>query len=125
MGVVLVETLSRPSIEEADIVMEIDEKSTWMTPFKDYLLNGVLPKSRNEAQKFLRKVPRFLMQGGTLYQRGFSAPLLRCVTQDEAKEILENVHEGNCSDRVGGQNLARKILRYGYFWLTLNKDALN
>lgn len=80
MGVVLVETLSRPIIEEVDLIMEIDEKPTWMTPFKDYLLNGVLPKNRNEARKLLRKIPRFLMQEGTFYRRGFSAPLLRCVT---------------------------------------------
>lgn len=125
MGVVLVETLSQPSIEEVSYIMEVDEKPTWMTPFKDYLLNGVLPTSRNEARKLLRKVPRFLMQGDTLYRRGFSAPLLRCVSQDEAREILENVHEGNCGDYAGGQNLARKILRYGYFWPTLNRDALN
>lgn len=103
MGVVLVESLSRPSIEEVDYIIVIDEKPSWMTPFKDYLLNGVLPKSRNEARKHLRKIPRFLMQGDTLYRRGFSAPLLRCVTQDEAKEILENVHKGNCGNHAGGK----------------------
>lgn len=101
MGVVLVETLSRPSVEEVDYIMEIDEKPTWMTPFNDYLLNGVLTKSRNEARKLLRKIPRFLMQGDTIYQRGFSSPLLRCVSQDEAKEILKNIHEGNYSGHAG------------------------
>ncbi|MDQ4222782.1 hypothetical protein RBK84_00105, partial [Pseudomonas aeruginosa] len=83
--------------------MKIDKKPTWMTPFKDYLHNGVLPKSKNEARKLLRKIPRFLMQEDTLYRRGFSAPLLRCVTQDETKEIQENVHKGNCSDHARGQ----------------------
>lgn len=125
MGVVLVETLSQPSIKEVDYIMEIDKKPTWMTPFKDYLLNGVLPKSKSEARKLLRKISRFLMQGDTLYRSGFSAPLLGRVSQDEAKEILENVHEGNCGDHAGRQNLARKILRYRYFWPTLNRDALN
>lgn len=43
MVVVLVETLSQPCIEEVDYIMEIDEKPTWMTPFKDYRFNGVLP----------------------------------------------------------------------------------
>lgn len=76
MCVVLVEKLSRPTVAEVDYIMEVDEKPTWMTPFKDYLLNGALPKSRNEARKLLRKITRFLMKGDTLYRRGFSAPLL-------------------------------------------------
>lgn len=100
MGVVLVETLSRPRIEEVECIMEIDEKPSWMTPHKDYLRNGVSPKRRNETRKLLRKVPRFLNEKGTLYQMGFSASLLICVTLNDAKEIMESVHKGNCDDHA-------------------------
>jgi hypothetical protein len=37
--------------------------------------------------------------------------------------VLEEVHEGECGDHTGGQTLARKILRYGYYWPTVNRDA--
>ena len=50
-------------------------------------------------------------------------PLLRCVTKEEAKTILAEVHGGECGDRSGGQTLAKKILRYGYFWPDINRDA--
>ena len=50
-------------------------------------------------------------------------PLLRCVTKEEAKTILTEVHGGECGDHTGGQTLAKKILRYGYFWPEINQDA--
>lgn len=67
-------------------------------PIKEYLTKGTIPKQRNEGQNLLRKVPRYLMLDGILYRRGFSTLLLRCVHKDEAKKILENVHQGSFVD---------------------------
>ena len=49
--------------------------------------------------------------------------LLRCVSREESKIILAEVHGGECGDHLGGQTLAKKILRYGYFWPEINRDA--
>lgn len=57
-----------------------------------------------------------------LYRKGFLVPLLRCIANDEAKQILREVHEGVCGNHIGGQTLA-KIIRYRYFWSTVNRDA--
>lgn len=56
MEVVPIETLTRPSIEEIDCIMEVEEKPSWITPFKEYLVNGVLPKHRKEAHSSLSYV---------------------------------------------------------------------
>ena len=59
-----------------------------------------------------------------LYKRGFSQPYLRCVEEEEeAKYVLEEVHGGICGDHMGAKSLARKIMRVGYFWLTMQQDA--
>lgn len=101
------------------------EEETWMTPIRKFLQDDTLPSERNEVKKILRKAFRYTIQEGVLYRRGFSNPLLRCVAGRKAKEILSNIHQGSCGDHTGGQTLAKKILRYGYFWPTLNKDALD
>ena len=62
---------------------------------------------------------------GMLYRRGHSLPLLRCVLPDEAKAILQEVHEGFCGDHTGGQSLALKVLRQEYYWPTLSKDSIS
>jgi len=75
LGLVLVETLMHPSIDEPDcVVMQIDEENSWMTPIRDYLEKGELPKERKAARKLTRTVSRYLIQDGVLYRRGFSAP---------------------------------------------------
>ena len=99
------------------------EQESWMTPITEYLLNGSLPKNSKERKKLLRKASRYIVQDGQLYRRGFSMPLLRCVSREESKTILAEVHGGECGDHLGGQTLAKKIPRYGYFWPEINRDA--
>lgn len=60
-----------------------------------------------------------------MYRRGYSIPLLRCIAHDEIKRVLHDVHKGECGDHTRGQALAKKILRYGYYWPTVNRDAMD
>ena len=46
----------------------------------------------------------------TLYKRGFSMPYLKCVDEDEAKYILEEIHEGVCGDYAGPRSLVSKVI---------------
>jgi len=126
LGSTPIEVLSTPSIDDMDVdwIMDIaQEPESWMTPIKEYLLNGTLPENPRGRQKLLRKVPRYVIQDGKLYRHGFSIPLLRCVSKEESRTILAEVHGGECGDHSGGQTLAKKILRYGYFWPEVNRDA--
>ena len=52
----------------------------------------------------------------TLYKRGFSMPYLKCVDEEEARYILEEIHGGVCGDHAGSRSLVNKVIRTGYFW---------
>ena len=41
---------------------------------------------------------------------------LKCVNEDEAKYILEEIHEGVCGDYADPRSLVSKVIRIGYFW---------
>ena len=101
----------------------IETEPTWMTPIVNYLENGFLPKDRNQARKLMYQLPRYTILDGRLYRRGYSMPLLRCVTPPEAKKIIEEIHEGFCGDHTGGHSLSKKIIRQGYFWPTIKTDS--
>ncbi|GAU28915.1 hypothetical protein TSUD_59270, partial [Trifolium subterraneum] len=58
-----------------------------------------------------------------LYRRGFSIPLLKCVEETRVEFILQEIHEGINGQHVGGRSLARKALRAGYYWPTMQNDA--
>nr|XP_010314409.2 uncharacterized protein K02A2.6-like [Solanum lycopersicum] len=50
--------------------------------------------------------------------------LLRCVDDVEATKLLEEVHAGVCGMHINGFTLANKILRAGYFWMTMENDCV-
>ena len=50
-------------------------------------------------------------------------PYLKCVDEEAAKYILEEIHEGVCRDYAGPRSLVSKVVRTGYFWPTMQVDA--
>ncbi|KAK2356206.1 hypothetical protein QL285_093557 [Trifolium repens] len=63
------------------------------------------------------------MLGDKLYKRGFSTPLLLCVSELESQRIMKEIHEGSCGNHIGGRSLAGKVIRAGFFWPTILSDA--
>ena len=106
-----------------DKVLPVMTASSWMDPIWDYLLNDTLPSDPNEASKLRARSARFVLLRGTLYKRGFSAPLLKCLGKEDADYALREVHEGIYDNHIRARNLARKVLRQGYYWPTMLKDA--
>ncbi|XP_021985926.1 uncharacterized protein LOC110882149 [Helianthus annuus] len=77
---VLVEVLKAPSIDELEVQDVVtDEDPNWMTPIKKFLKNGELPNDQIEAERVKIKARQYVLQGETLYKKGYLAPLLRCV----------------------------------------------
>ena len=50
-------------------------------------------------------------------------PYLRCVKEKEARYILEEGHKGIYRDHTEPRSLVSKIIKIGYYWLTMQKDA--
>ncbi|GAU41112.1 hypothetical protein TSUD_398080 [Trifolium subterraneum] len=97
------ETLIKPHIDKAIEVMHIyaiDDQS-WMAPVYNFLKSNILPADA----------------------KGFLIPLLKCVEETRVEFILQEIHEGINGQHIGGQSLARKALRAGYYWPTMKNDA--
>ena len=87
-----------------------------MTPIVSFLQDGRLPQDTEKAKKIKKKAARFTILNDTLYKKGFSMPYLKCVNEEEAKYILEEIHKGICRDHAGPRSLVSKVIRTGYFW---------
>ncbi|GKV17243.1 hypothetical protein SLEP1_g27774 [Rubroshorea leprosula] len=122
---VYIEILNEPSFQTSG-VMEIStdpDAPSWTDPIREYLLNGTIPKDKQEEMKLRRKASRYTLVGDILYKRSYSLPLLRCLTPYEAEYALREVHEGVCGSHVGARTLAHKVLRQGYYWPNMQEDA--
>ena len=117
------EVQKHPSIEEVP-TFTIQSGSSWMTPIVSFLQDGHLPQDVDEAKKIRKRAARFTILNDVLYKRGFSMSYMKCVNDDKAKYILEEMHEGICGDHTGPKSLISKVIRTGYFWPTMQVDAL-
>ena len=50
---------------------------------------------------------------------------MRCLDAEEAEKIMNEVHAGVCGPHMNGYVLAKKILRAGYYWLTMERDCFH
>ena len=83
--------------------------------------SGTYPKDATANQKkLIRRVAlNFFLSGEVLYRRTPDLGLLRCVDAVEAAKLIEQIHVGVCGTHMNGLTLARKIIRVGYFWMTM------
>nr|XP_016496694.1 PREDICTED: uncharacterized protein LOC107815603 [Nicotiana tabacum] len=66
----------------------------------------------------------FFLNGKVLYKRTPDLGLLRYVDVADATRLLEEIHAGMCGPHMNGFILAKKILRAGYFWMTMESDSI-
>jgi len=97
-----VEILTEPSILEKEVVAIGDpiqgSQKTWMDPLIDYLVNGTVPSDKASARRLRYRAARYAVRDNRLYKRSYSIPLLKCLTHEEAKYVMREVHEGVCGN---------------------------
>ena len=91
----------------------------WYIKGKEYLPEA----SDNDKRKLRRLATSFLLSGNILYKRNHDMVLLWCVDAREAEQMLVEVHEGSFGRHANGHAMAWKILRAGYYWLTMENDC--
>ena len=92
-------------------------------PLISYLKNGMLPDGKDATRKLKVQASRFVLIKDVLYKRDFSRPYLRCLVPEEAEYIMREVHEGICGNHSGVRSLVHKLIKIGYYWPTIQKDA--
>ncbi|KAK2999168.1 hypothetical protein RJ639_022612 [Escallonia herrerae] len=121
---IYLEFLKDRSISSQTEVKTIEQEPCWMDMIVTYLSTGELPSERHEARNLCVKATRYTLVEVTLYKKSFSLPYLRCLHPSESIYALQEVHEGICGQHLGGRTLAQKILRQGYYWPTMQRDAI-
>ncbi|XP_070009783.1 uncharacterized protein [Nicotiana sylvestris] len=104
---------------------EIDG-NPWFHGIKEYLAKGEYPEQANHTQKrTLRRLSNHFFQSeGILYRRTPDLGLLRCVDAKEASKLLKEIHAGTCGPHMNDIVLSKKILKDGYFWMTMETNCI-
>ena len=93
----------------------------WMTPIIQYIEDDTCkPKEEKEIKQ---QCARYTMINEDLYRRGYSTPLLKCITIEQVEYVLTEIHQGVCGNHLGAQTMASKVLRANYYWSTVQGDC--
>ena len=106
------------------IVVEADGEPWYhdikqFTKAREYSLHA----DRDQKRTIRQLANGFLLSGDILYKRTPDLNLLRCVNNQEAETIMNEVHSGVCGPHMNGYVLQKKIIRAGYYWLTMERDC--
>jgi hypothetical protein len=80
---------------------------------------------KTKARSLKLKAIKFFISNQSLYLRDPVGILLKCLDENEAKQVTEEMHRGVIGGKptLEGHNL--KILREGYYWPTLFSDVFS
>ena len=100
-----------------------NEPPSWMDPITMYLMHGELPENKNEVRNLRIRETRYALIGNHLYHKSFTGPYLRCLNPEDARRLLEEIHEGVYGNHSRGRSLTHKALTVGYYWSYMMMEA--
>nr|CAN70398.1 hypothetical protein VITISV_039104 [Vitis vinifera] len=119
--------LTRSALAYCCLIGDIEDQDglPWYHDIYQFLSCGAYPESATiKDRRILRQLAtRFVICGESLYRRSPDGLLLLCLDRVSADQVIREVHAGVCGLHMGGHMLARKIMRTGYFWLTMEADC--
>jgi hypothetical protein len=101
----------------------LTECKDWRQAIIDALHNVFNLEDEANVSRMAARARNYTLIEGTLYKKGVVQPLLKCISQDEGRELLQEIHSGICSLHVGPRALSAKAMRQGFYWPTHIKDV--
>ena len=74
---IIQEMLQTLTIDAKEIMAREEEEPNWVTPYKNFLIWGVLPPNKDESRRLKQKVSYYVILNGELFKRWLTAPLLK------------------------------------------------
>jgi hypothetical protein len=88
----------------------------WRQPFIDYICEQKVPTDKNLAEQIIHRAKSYVLVGHKLYRRGAtSGVLMKCVSREEGKDILEEIHKGVCGNHTSSHTLVSKAFRRAFY----------
>jgi len=95
----------------------------WISEIRDYLKDNVLPEDDVSAERIVRLAKCYAVVEGDLYRHGANGILMRCISWEEGRDLLAEIHGGECGNHSSSRTLVGKAFRHGFYWPTALQDA--
>jgi hypothetical protein len=70
------------------------------------------------AKRIARQSAHYTLIGSALYRRGATGVLMKCISSTTEKQLLDEIHAGQCGLHAASRTLVGKVFRSGFYWPT-------
>ena len=95
----------------------------WTVPYIAYILRKELPENEEEAREIVRRSQAFTVMRGQLYTESATGVSQKCITLEEGRMILNDIHSGTCGHHASSRTIMAKAYRAGFYWPRVNEMA--
>jgi hypothetical protein len=104
-------------------VFAVREAPSWVKPIMESLVNRGLPAEETKSRRIQRRAKAYTIINGEVYKRSVRGVLQRFVEPEEGKEMLQEIHQGECGHHASSRALVAKVFQHGFYWPTALEDA--
>jgi ribonuclease HI len=126
---VFVEHVYEPTVPSKEIIKATDTQDVsmieadWREPLIRFLTKQELPPDKDEAERISRRSRLYIIHETELYKKSPTGILQRCVSLEEGRQLLKDIHSGICGNHAAARTIVGKAYRQGFFWPTAVSDA--
>ncbi|GKD92423.1 reverse transcriptase domain-containing protein, partial [Tanacetum coccineum] len=102
-----------------------DSSTPWFADFANYHAGNFIVKGMSSQQKnkFFKDVKHYFWDDPFLFKICADQVIRRCVSGQEAIDILKACHSGPTGGHYGANYTAKKVFDSGFYWPTIYRDA--
>ncbi|GKA59542.1 reverse transcriptase domain-containing protein [Tanacetum coccineum] len=102
-----------------------DDSTPWFADFANYHAGNFIVKgmSTQQKNKFFKDVKHYFWDDPFLFKICADQVIRRCVSGQEAFDILKACHSGPTGGHYGANYTGKKVFDLGFYWPTIYKDA--
>ena len=112
---------------EASVLVTKEELVPWYYDIMKFMESGVYPDGADKREHHsIRMIAmQYILCEGQLYRRSYDGIHLHCLKIEEAEKVIKEIYQGIYGPHMNGGMLAKKILRIGYYWNTMEIDCVD
>jgi hypothetical protein len=122
------EKVGSPLDEEKMKAIRVDESAkdgdTVRTDWRLPLMECIWDPRKIMDKKLKWQVLKYTSLDDALYRRTIDDVLLKCLSEEQAKEALRKVHDGICGAHQSAHKMKWLLRREGFYWPTMVDDCI-
>jgi hypothetical protein len=112
---ILTQASSIKTKQEAPREVHIIQSKDWKAPIMAFLRGFYEPENEVDEVRMKHRTRNYKIINNQLYKQGICEPLLKCISSEEGKNLLLEIHEGICGTYSGAGTIAGKAFYQGFY----------